>query len=104
MREYHVPLCEGLGVKFPGPTRHNRSRAGAACSEHVIDAQSHKRSWHRFEALQRTNVAMSTKRTAQQPRVVMFEVRNSHAAVLDLAPSNITVLHAAVIDMLQLCR
>ena len=24
MREYHVRICEGLGVKFPGPTRHNR--------------------------------------------------------------------------------
>ena len=22
MREYHVRFCEGLGVKFPGPTRH----------------------------------------------------------------------------------
>ncbi len=21
MREYHVRFCEGLGVKFPGPTR-----------------------------------------------------------------------------------
>ena len=24
MREYHVRICEGLGVKFPGPTRHER--------------------------------------------------------------------------------
>ncbi len=24
MREYHVRICEGLGVKFPGPTRQNR--------------------------------------------------------------------------------
>jgi hypothetical protein len=24
MREYHVRICEGLGVKFPGPTRHSR--------------------------------------------------------------------------------
>ena len=23
MREYHVRICEGLGVKFPGPTRQN---------------------------------------------------------------------------------
>jgi len=22
MREYPVRICEGLGVKFPGPTRH----------------------------------------------------------------------------------
>ncbi len=22
MREYHVRFCEGLGAKFPGPTRH----------------------------------------------------------------------------------
>jgi len=24
MREYQVRICEGLGVKFPGPTRHDR--------------------------------------------------------------------------------
>ncbi len=24
MREYHVRICERLGVKFPGPTRHER--------------------------------------------------------------------------------
>jgi hypothetical protein len=24
MREYHVRICEGLGVKFPGPTRQER--------------------------------------------------------------------------------
>src|SRR3974390_2579231 len=24
MREYQVRICEGLGVKFPGPTRHSR--------------------------------------------------------------------------------
>ena len=24
MREYHVRICEGLGVKFPGSTRHSR--------------------------------------------------------------------------------
>ncbi len=24
MREYHVRFCEGLGVKFPGPTRHKQ--------------------------------------------------------------------------------
>ena len=25
MREYHVRICEGFGVKFPGSTRHKRS-------------------------------------------------------------------------------
>ncbi len=25
MREYHVRFCEGLGVKFPGPTRHKQT-------------------------------------------------------------------------------
>jgi len=25
MREYHVRFCEGLGVKFPGPTRQLRT-------------------------------------------------------------------------------
>jgi hypothetical protein len=24
MREYHVRICEGLGVKFPGSTRQSR--------------------------------------------------------------------------------
>src|ERR1700752_1545914 len=27
MREYHVRICEGLGVKFPGPTRQIRTPA-----------------------------------------------------------------------------
>ncbi len=34
MREYHVRFCEGLGVKFPGPTRHkptsNRPKSTSA--------------------------------------------------------------------------
>ena len=25
MREYHVRICEGLGVKFPGSTRHEQT-------------------------------------------------------------------------------
>jgi hypothetical protein len=25
MREYQVRICEGLGVKFPGPTRHKHT-------------------------------------------------------------------------------
>ena len=29
MREYHVRICEGLGVKFPGSTRQSRRLAGA---------------------------------------------------------------------------
>ena len=28
MREYHVRFCEGLGVKFPGPTRQPETFAG----------------------------------------------------------------------------
>ncbi len=30
MREYHVRICEGLGVKFPGPTRHEQTLWGHA--------------------------------------------------------------------------
>src|SRR5260370_35648851 len=30
MREYHVRICEGLGVKFPGSTRHQRQANAAA--------------------------------------------------------------------------
>jgi hypothetical protein len=26
MREYQVRICERLGVKFPGPTRHSRPK------------------------------------------------------------------------------
>jgi hypothetical protein len=25
MREYHVRICEGLGVQFPGSTRHTET-------------------------------------------------------------------------------
>jgi hypothetical protein len=32
MREYQVRICERLGVKFPGPTRHNSNPSSAlAC-------------------------------------------------------------------------
>ncbi len=36
MREYHVRFCEGLGVKFPGPTRQLQTPATHPC---------HVRSW-----------------------------------------------------------
>ena len=29
MREYHVRICEGLGVQLPGSTRHRRTVGGA---------------------------------------------------------------------------
>jgi hypothetical protein len=29
MREYHVRICEGLGVKFPGPTRQKATLGGS---------------------------------------------------------------------------
>ena len=38
MREYHVRICEGLGVQLPGSTRHERL-GGASCrSSHVRNA------------------------------------------------------------------
>jgi hypothetical protein len=34
MREYHVRICEGLGVKFPGSTRHfEPPRLGTVAAE-----------------------------------------------------------------------
>src|ERR1700687_6109948 len=33
MREYHVRICEGLGVQFPGSTRQSRRFTHAARSE-----------------------------------------------------------------------
>jgi hypothetical protein len=35
MREYQVRICEGLGVKFPGPTRHSRPGRAGDKSGHV---------------------------------------------------------------------
>ena len=35
MREYHVRICEGLGVKFPGSTRHSRPGPAGRRSSHV---------------------------------------------------------------------
>jgi hypothetical protein len=34
-RECHVRFCEGLGVKFPGPTRHSLPMRSATISQHV---------------------------------------------------------------------
>src|SRR6516162_8760378 len=33
MREYHVRICEGLGVEFPGPTRHEKTLLGSRAAE-----------------------------------------------------------------------
>ena len=35
MREYHVRICEGLGVQFPGSTRHARPGGTSGRSSHV---------------------------------------------------------------------
>ncbi len=43
MREYHVQICEGLGVKFPGSTRHSRRFLPRAC--HVrLSSKAHRES------------------------------------------------------------
>ena len=34
-REVHVRICERLGVKFPGPTRHSRPSRISSISSHV---------------------------------------------------------------------
>jgi hypothetical protein len=36
MREYHVRICEGLGVKFPGPTLQNPT-SNAVANIHGLD-------------------------------------------------------------------
>src|SRR5215468_2986120 len=38
MREYHVRICEGLGVKFPGSTRHSLQIDARWKSVHVRNA------------------------------------------------------------------
>src|SRR6266566_6588064 len=38
MREYHVRICEGLGVKLPGSTRHSRPDRTAVSPAHVRSA------------------------------------------------------------------
>src|ERR1700680_2976105 len=38
MREYHVRICERLGVKFPGPTRQKRRIGGRRGYGHPIAA------------------------------------------------------------------
>jgi len=40
MREYHVRFCEGLGVKFPGPTRQISP---------LVSVARHARSWEKAE-------------------------------------------------------
>jgi hypothetical protein len=41
MREYHVRICEGLGVKFPGPTRHKRLYPSLNACPKRCDAHYH---------------------------------------------------------------
>jgi len=44
MREYHVRICEGLGVKFPGSTRHELPRhlSTSVSASHPIVLQKSK--------------------------------------------------------------
>ena len=43
MREYHVRICEGLGVKFPGSTRHKPTYAAQQIApfDYLISKQLH---------------------------------------------------------------
>ncbi len=41
MREYHVRICEGLGVKFPGPTRHEQTLWGHAPNVRLTPDSGH---------------------------------------------------------------
>jgi len=43
MREYHVRICEGLGVKFPGSTRQSRHIHGSARLPLLIQSQTYRR-------------------------------------------------------------
>ncbi len=65
MREYHVRFCEGLGVKFPGPTRQD--------SEKLIT--------------RRTRPLNPHERTKPEPRrLVRFGPRNSACCCLSSSP------------------
>ena len=48
MREYHVRICEGLGVKFPGSTRHSRPGPPVSRSSHVRFTPESCRGNHRL--------------------------------------------------------
>ncbi len=41
MREYHVRICEGLGVKFPGPTRQFRTDVSPKWSREALPIHMH---------------------------------------------------------------
>ncbi len=47
MREYHVRFCEGLGVKFPGPTRH---KPKFAAPRQFVRSTPDSRGWRREAA------------------------------------------------------
>jgi hypothetical protein len=42
MREYHVRICERLGVKFAGPTRHDLDAAGEVVEAEVQEHDDHE--------------------------------------------------------------
>ena len=49
MREYHVRICEGLGVKFPGSTRHSRPSHFVPVLNNVRYASDSDHSWYESE-------------------------------------------------------
>jgi hypothetical protein len=68
-RECQVRICEGLGVKFPGPTRHKpRRQLGPGASLCPQYLQSRRNFVHRSERRQVPKAAVSrcSKRTCAQ--------------------------------------
>src|SRR5262249_18799790 len=67
MREYHVRICERLGVKFPGPTRHSRRFIRVRTTSGfppklTVKADVAARTGHRTASLQRTPISHSHTR------------------------------------------
>ena len=46
MREYHVRICEGLGVKFPGSTRQSRPKTDVRIMSVVLPITTEQRTSH----------------------------------------------------------
>src|SRR5262249_48627158 len=87
MREYQVRICEGLGVKFPGPTRHSRRIDGLRHTSAVPPIAPGKRTWRQESYGPEADSCVAAKRaysitSSARSRIDWGTVRPSALAVL----------------------
>src|SRR6516225_2095172 len=89
MREYHVRICERLGVKLPGPTRQHCGNAGTrfrqARSREASASEPLQKCRKRIRRCQNRGVTLPPGSARGNPEVCPSDIRHVGGAKLDQA-------------------